>query len=88
MNYILQLYIAGETPLSNQAINNLHTIKEQYLTEQDSIEIINVELSPQVAFEKKIIITPTLIKQQPLPALRIIGNLSDIESVAMQLGLK
>lgn len=88
MAYVLKLYVAGDTPLSAYAIKNLQEIAERFLTEQDTVEVIDIVESPGQAIEQKIIITPTLIKVQPAPQLRIVGDLSHIDHVVAGLGLK
>jgi len=88
MSYVLQLYIAGTSTLSINATKNLSRLVKKFLNEQeDNIEIIDIMASPAIAFEKRIIITPTLIRVQPSPLLRIVGDLSDIDNVAVELGL-
>lgn len=87
MPYILQLYVAGKSNLSINASRNLNQLAKKFLAEQDTIEVIDIIASPALAFERKIIITPTLIRIEPSPSLRIVGDLSDIDSVAMELGL-
>lgn len=88
MSYVLQLYVAGTSNLSINATKNLNQLAKKFLNEQeDRIEIIDIATSPAIAFEKKIIITPTLIRIEPSPTLRIVGDLSDIDSVAVELGL-
>jgi circadian clock protein KaiB len=40
---------------------------------------------PQIAEDEKILATPTLIKQLPLPLRRVIGDLSDADKVLIGL---
>ena len=49
--------------------------------------IIDVLERPQVAEDEKILATPTLIKELPLPVRRIIGDLSDTKQVLLGLEL-
>jgi circadian clock protein KaiB len=42
---------------------------------------------PQRAEDEKIMVTPTLIKQLPPPLQRIIGDMSNIDSVLLGLDL-
>lgn len=88
MNYSVQLYIAGDNALSQSAQDNLEQLAAHFLQPIDIIEIINIIEEPGLAVEKRIIITPTLIRVQPLPEIRIVGDLSQIEVVALELGLK
>ncbi len=85
--YVLKLYITGDTPRSDRAISNLKLLCEYNFPEEYKIIIINVLKQPEIAEKEKIIVTPTLIKESPLPQVRIIGDLSDLKTVLMGLGI-
>ncbi|MFP4435813.1 MAG: circadian clock protein KaiB [Chloroflexaceae bacterium] len=86
--YILRLYITGQTPKSERAIENLRRICEDELDGQYQMVIIDVLERPQLAEDEKILATPTLIKELPPPLRRIIGDLSDTEKVLLGLELR
>ncbi|MGF1479160.1 MAG: circadian clock KaiB family protein [Cyanophyceae cyanobacterium] len=85
--YLLKLYVTGNTLRSQRAIANLNRFCEQELPGQHTITIIDVLKTPKVAEEEKILITPTLVKEQPLPCERIIGDLSDTEVILFALNI-
>jgi circadian clock protein KaiB len=85
--YALKLYITGHTPRSLRAIENLRRICEQELEGEYEMKVIDVLEQPQLANEDKILATPTLIKSLPPPSRRIIGDLSDTQTVLMGLDL-
>ena len=85
--FILKLYVSGDTPRSRRAITNLQSFCDRQLPKQINIEIIDINQSPEVAEAEKIIITPTLIKEFPLPQERIIGDLSNTEVLTFALNL-
>ena len=85
--YILRLYITGNTTRSQRAIANLFRICHQELADQYQVEIIDVLEQPQLAEDEKILVTPTLIKQLPPPLQRIIGDMSNIDTVLLGLDL-
>ena len=60
---------------------------DRELPQSVNIEVIDVTKSPEIAEAKKILITPTLIKESPKPEERIIGDLSNTEVLAFVLGL-
>lgn len=73
---VLQLFIAGRTPRSERAITTLRRICEQDLAGYDCrLEIVDVLADPAQAEARKILATPTLIKAQPDPQRRVIGDL-------------
>ena len=86
--YVLRLFITGATPNSLRAINNLKVICEEHLKDNYKLEIIDVYQQPTVAKEEQLIALPLLLKTEPLPVKRLIGNLSDTEKVLKALDLK
>jgi circadian clock protein KaiB len=85
--YRLKLYITGKTPRSQRAIANLQRICEVDLGGAYDMEIIDVLERPQLAEDEKILATPTLVKELPMPIRRIIGDLSNSEKVLLGLDL-
>jgi len=84
---ILKLYIAGQTINSIKAIHNLEKIFSGELKEMYELKIINVLENPQLAEDERIMATPTLSRELPLPIKRIIGDLSDKEKVLIGLDI-
>jgi len=82
---VLKLYIAGQTINSIKAIHNLEKILSGELKERYELKIINVLENPQLAEDERIMATPTLSREIPLPIKRIIGDLSDKEKVLIGL---
>ena len=73
--------------ITRRAITNLRRICEKELGTDYELVIIDVLERPQVAEDEKILATPTLIKELPLPVRRIIGDLSDTKQVLLGLEL-
>jgi circadian clock protein KaiB len=86
--WVLRLYIAGQTPKSLAAISNLHKICEEHLAGKYEIEVIDLLEKPQLAEGDKIIAVPTLVRKLPAPLRKIIGDLSDTEKALVGLQLK
>jgi circadian clock protein KaiB len=85
--YRLKLYVAGETPNSARAIQNLQKILDGEFDGLYDLEVIDVLKNPALAEADKILATPTLAKVLPAPVQRIIGDLSDKERVLIGLDL-
>jgi circadian clock protein KaiB len=85
--YMLKLYVTGQTPKSERAIQNLRRICEEDLGGRYEVIIIDVLERPQLAEEEKILATPTLVKALPPPLRRVIGDLSQKEKVLLGLDL-
>src|SRR5215213_5397867 len=85
--YVLRLFITGATPNSMRALTNIKQICEDHLKGRYSLEIIDVYQQQEIAEKEQLVALPLLIKKQPLPQKRIIGDLSDTEKVLKALGL-
>lgn len=83
--FLLKLFVTGSSSRAAVAIANLQRICEHELHGQYELQIIDVLKDPQLAEDEKILATPTLIKQLPLPLRRVIGDLSDKEKVLLGL---
>ncbi len=86
--YTLKLYICGQTANAQTAVANLRAVCEQELDNQYEIVVIDILEHPQLAEDEKILATPTLVKQLPLPLRRVIGDLSDKEKVLFGLDIR
>ncbi len=86
--YNLRLYVAGQTPKSIAALNNIKKICEEHLQNQYTIEVIDLLENPQLAAGDQIIAIPTLVRKLPEPLRKIIGDLSNTERVLVGLDLK
>ena len=86
--YVLRLYVTGMTLRSMQAIANLRAICEMRLRGRYELQVVDIYRHPRLARDEQIVAAPTLIKKLPLPLRRIVGNLSDEESVLMGLDLQ
>ena len=84
----LRLYVAGDAPNSAQAVANLTALCRKNLLDRHEIEVVDVFREPKRALEDGIFMTPTLVKLAPTPALRIVGTLSETQTVLQALGVE
>ena len=84
----LRLYVAGQTPRSLTAFNNLKEICEEYLQGKYYIEVIDLMENPTLARGDQILAVPTLVRKLPQPIRKIIGDLSDTERVLVGLDIQ
>jgi circadian clock protein KaiB len=84
----LRLYVAGQTPKSLTALNNLKKICKEHMDEQYRIEVIDLLANPQLARGDQILAIPTLVRNLPTPIRKIIGDLSNTERVLAGLDLR
>lgn len=86
--YELRLYVTGATPRSGNAVAHVKAICEEHLHGQYVLEVVDLYQQPDLAEADHIVATPTLIKKQPLPLRRLVGDLSDEQRVLSGLDLK
>jgi circadian clock protein KaiB len=81
----LVLYVAGQTPKSAAAIENLRKICEEHLPGKYVVEVVDLKQNPHLAREHNIVAIPTLVRELPTPIRKIIGDLSDSQKVLVHL---
>lgn len=86
-HYVLRLFVAGITPKSMKAIQNVKKLIADYEMNCD-LEIIDIYQNPIIAKDGKIIAAPTLVKEIPLPVRKFIGDMSDVNKLIVGLDLK
>lgn len=86
--WLLRLYVAGQTPRSLTAFANLKKLCDEHLPERYIIEVIDLSKRPQLARNDQIVAIPTLVRRLPEPAKRLIGDLSNRERVLLEMDLK
>jgi circadian clock protein KaiB len=84
----LRLYIAGQTPNSILALNNITKYCKQHLEGKYIIEVIDLLKNPQLAEGDQIFAIPTLVRKVPEPLRKIIGDLSNEEKVLVGLNIR
>ena len=85
--YRLRLYITGATPRSLDAVSAIRAICEERLQGRYRLEIVDLREHPELASREQIIALPLLVRNLPLPLRRMIGNLSNLDSVLQGLEL-
>ena len=84
----LRLYIAGQTPKSILALNNITKYCQEHLNGGYTIEVIDLLKNPQLAEGDQIFAIPTLVRKLPEPIRKIIGDLSNKEKVLVGLNIR
>jgi circadian clock protein KaiB len=87
-HYVLRLYVSGMTHRSTEAVANLSALCRQHLAGRYDLEVIDVQQHPELAESERLVATPVLVKELPLPMRRFIGNLADEERVLVALEVR
>ena len=88
--YELRIYIVGSSKSSTKAmkaVENLEKLLKGKLQNKYNLNTIDVLKNPQLAQEDGVFATPTMVKLNPPPIRKIVGDLSDVEKVVDILGL-
>jgi circadian clock protein KaiB len=86
-NYVLVLYVVGKSYASEAALTNIKQICEENAQGRYSIEIVDLVEQPALAERDQIFAVPTLVRREPMPLRKLIGDLSDHRKVIAALGM-
>jgi circadian clock protein KaiB len=86
-HYVLRLYIAGNNFRSQNAVENVKKICEEYLKGRYELDVIDIYQDRSKNLVDLVLAAPTLIKKLPLPLRRIIGDMTRKEKVLVGLDL-
>jgi len=86
--YVLHLYVAGLSPRSQKAIDNIKKICDEHLKGRYELAIQDIYQNPIIAKNGQIVAAPTLIKELPLPLRKFVGDMSNTEKLLVGLDLR
>ncbi len=78
LRYALTLFVTGATRRSQLAVLNLRSFCDQELAGRYDLEVVDLYQAPERARVAQIVAAPTLIRHDPKPARRVIGDMSDL----------
>lgn len=81
----LRLFVAGDSPKSRTALQNLERLCERHLAGRYTLEVIDLAKRPELAKTHQILAIPTLVRELPEPIKRVIGDLSDESKALLNL---
>ena len=87
-HHVLRLYVSGSTPRSLRAIRNIRNFCKAYLAERYALEVIDIYQTPLAAQAGQVVAVPMLVRLEPLPSRRVIGDLSDLPRLLAALSLE
>jgi circadian clock protein KaiB len=83
----VRLYLAGASPNSTTAAQNMRAVLAQFAEHCIDLEIIDVLVDPERGLDDGILVTPMLVKLDPPPERRLLGSLRDRRALLEVLGL-
>ena len=84
--YTLKLFIVN-SPKSKMLVASIRSLLDEICADNYTLEVIDVLANPDLAEQESILATPTIVRSQPAPALRVIGDMTDPLKVIDRLGL-
>ena len=87
VGYVLRLYVAGTRSASLRAIANIKAICDSHADGLYLLEVVDIYQQPKLARTAQLVAAPTLVKTDPPPERRMVGDLSDHARVLAGLGL-
>lgn len=84
---LLHLFVTGASPRSTAAVARVRGLCERLLPGRYVLEVIDIYQQPARARLHRVMVAPTLVRQEPSPARRLVGNFSDHLSLLEVLGL-
>jgi circadian clock protein KaiB len=86
--YGLTLFVSGASGASAEAITNVRAICDAHLSGRYHLEIVDLNQEPVLAERHRVLATPTLVKDHPLPMRMLVGDMSDHSRVLAALGVR
>jgi circadian clock protein KaiB len=86
-HYELTLFVSGASVSSARAVRNARGLCETHLAGRYDLTIVDVNQDPGLARGRRVLATPTLLKDQPAPERMLVGDLSDSQSVLAALDI-
>jgi circadian clock protein KaiB len=84
---VLKLYVVGGTQPSERAITAVADLL-RVLDDDAEVEVVDLRTQPDLAERERILATPLLVRVEPPPVRRLVGDLTDTERVLWTLGLE
>ncbi len=63
----LRLFVAGDSPKSRTALQNLERLCERHLSGRYTLEVVDLVKRPELAKTHQILAIPTLVRELPEP---------------------
>jgi circadian clock protein KaiB len=83
----VRLYVAGRSPNSVMALANVHILLHTHPHHHVTLEVIDIVRDTERGVRDGVLVTPMLVRTEPLPERRILGSLNDRALLLDVLGL-
>jgi circadian clock protein KaiB len=80
-NYVFRLFISSDNATAEKSLSNIHQLLEQGLDSPYTLKVIDINKNPEQAITHQVVVTPTLVRVEPKPVRRIVGQFDDLQRV-------
>jgi len=85
--YTFTLYVAGDSELAVRALANFDRLVRGRLRDRCTLTTVDILKEPGVARRNRVVATPLLVREEPGPVVKVLGDLSQDAKILAQLGL-
>jgi len=86
--YNFTLYVAGNGELTARALANFERLIRSRLGDRCSLTTVDIVQEPGQARTNRVVATPLLVRESPLPLVKVLGDLSHEQKLLTQLGIE
>jgi circadian clock protein KaiB len=83
--YELTLFVSGASDRSARAVADATALCDTHVGGRYELAVVDVHENPAAAVSSHVLVAPTLVRNLPLPARRVVGDLSDTARVLTAL---
>jgi circadian clock protein KaiB len=88
VSLVLELFVAGDSVRSRAARHHIERLCESRVAGGYELAVIDVEQDSGAAAAADVVTTPTMIRREPLPEVRLVGDVSDEAAILAALDLE
>jgi circadian clock protein KaiB len=85
--YAFILFVSGASDASARAIESVREICDAELPGCHELSVVDLHQQPEMAEHHRVLATPTLVRDRPLPSRIVVGDMSDHQRILTALGV-
>jgi circadian clock protein KaiB len=83
--YGFTLFVSGASDASARAIESVREICDAKLPGRHELSVVDLHQQPAMAEHHRVLATPTLVRDRPLPSRIVVGDMSDHQRILTAL---
>ena len=85
--YAFILFVSGASDASARAIATVREMCDTELPGCHELSVVDLHQQPELAEHHRVLATPTLVRDRPLPSRIVVGDMSDHQRILTALGV-